>query len=52
MLITPKLSHEKQIPAAVLEIFIFYRIELKYVQKIQKPGPSRALFTTVYLYVK
>ena len=35
-----------------LENSIFYTIALKYVQKIEKPGPPRALYMTVYLYVK
>ena len=35
-----------------LENFLFYTIALKNVQKIEKPGPHRALFMTVYLYVK
>ena len=42
-----------QIPAATFsENFIFYTIALKYYQKIEKPGTPRALFTTVYFYVK
>ena len=34
------------------ENFIFYTIALKYVQKIKKAAPLRALFMTVYLYEK
>ena len=34
-----------------LEDFIFYKAALKYVQKIQKPSPLSALFTTIFLYV-
>ena len=53
MPIIPKLGVETQIPVGdVLENFIFSTIALKYVQKIEKPGPPTASITTVYLYVK
>ena len=53
MRIVPKLSDKTQIPeASFLENFIFYRIELKYAQKIENLGPLWPFFMTVYLFVK
>ena len=36
----------------LLENYIFFSILLKYVQKVEKPGPSKALFTTVSFVLK
>ena len=52
MLITPKLSDETRIPTAIFKKTLYFIGLCSNMTKNSKTTPPRALFVTVYLYVK